>query len=483
VRALLTLLTVLLCGATTGTVAQGQAGRAEPVSLDTVLTSAQTHLPEILESLAERRVAAGEIDAAAGAFDLVFKSEGFDRIDGFYNGRAAKFSAQRPLRALGAKVYSEYKVSDGRLPIYDDIFYTNTAGRLSAGVAFSLLRDREVDARRVAEIDARLALANADLDVLMVRIGMQQRAIMAYWDWVIAGRKLDVYESLLRIALERRSALQQQVETGARARIFLTENQQNIVRRRSLVAAAQRDFENVANRLSFFYRDANGALLVPGRAQLPPQGTAERARVNLPPRDIAVLPEALARRPEIRMLETALMQAEQEIRLRQNDLLPELDLRFEVATALGEVAEGGPSRDTTDNYVGFSFSIPLERRTERARVAQAVAERDALSWKRRRVQQQLEVEIRNIFNNLNYAEQLAGLAAAEVELATAMRRAERQRFEQGASDFFLVNVREEAEADAQIKYLVATLETLTAKADFDAATINLGALGLQANGE
>ena len=51
-----------------------------------------------------------------------------------------------------------------------------------------------------------------------------------------------------------------------------------------------------------------------------------------------------------------------------------------------------------------------------------------------------------VAGDLPEARELAGLAGREVEMAQKMREAERRRFEQGASDFFLVNLREEAEA-------------------------------------
>ena len=56
--------------------------------------------------------------------------------------------------------------------------------------------------------------------------------------------------------------------------------------------------------------------------------------------------------------------------------------------------------------------------------------------------------------------------------------AERKRFELGASDFFLVNLREERVADAQIRAIRAELNGRIARTSYDAATINLAALGL-----
>jgi len=59
-----------------------------------------------------------------------------------------------------------------------------------------------------------------------------------------------------------------------------------------------------------------------------------------------------------------------------------------------------------------------------------------------------------------------------------MVEAERKKFGLGASDFFLVNIREERVADAKIRALRAELNGRIARASYDAATLNMTELGL-----
>jgi len=146
---------------------------AAPLTLEAVLESSNRHFPGILESLAARRAAEAAQLEAGGAFDLVFESEGFSRLDGFYDGTALEVTAKRPLRPLGASLYAGYRLSDGRFPVYEDVNFTNTGGALKAGVMFSLLRDRDVDERRVGELTANLELREAELELLMTRVGVQ----------------------------------------------------------------------------------------------------------------------------------------------------------------------------------------------------------------------------------------------------------------------------------------------------------------------
>ena len=333
-----------------------------------------------------------------------------------------------------------------------------------------------IDERRFREFDSRLALEQADLEVLLTRVGVQQQALLAYWAWVAAGQQLDIYENLLAIALERENGLEREVKSGRRAEIFLTENAQNITRRRTLVTTAERDFRRAGNRLAFFLRDDSGLPVIPDPARLPhPEVVTPREKAPVPPLDI---PSTLERRPELRILQTAMQRAVRKVELSENALMPQLDLNFELSQPFGDIGEGGVSRDETDAIVGLTFSVPLERRAARGKLSQAEAKLEALRAERRRLEDKVEIELRNILLELNIALRLMELAALEVEQSEIMRRAEVTRFERGASDFFLVNIREETAANARVRYFDAYRRTRIARANYDAATVNLGRLGI-----
>ena len=57
-------------------------------------------------------------------------------------------------------------------------------------------------------------------------------------------------------------------------------------------------------------------------------------------------------------------------------------------------------------------------------------------------------------------------AKEEINLASILEKAEKKRFRQGASDFFVINIREENTADARIKKIDAYLKYQKAYADY-----------------
>lgn len=457
-------------------VASAQSPTEAPLQLNEVLTSSARHFPQILESLAAQRAAQGTALEAEGAFDLVFSADARGNA-GYYDNTAVRGGARQRLRSVGGELYSDYKVSNGRFPLYQDSSYTSTAGTVRLGALFSLLRDRDIDPQRFGVVDARLNLQEAELDVLMTRIGIQERALVAYWDWVAKGRQLAVYEELLRIATQRQDGLEDEVERGARAEIFLTENLQNITRRQILVTNAERDLAIATNVLSLYYRDESGRPVIVSAERLPspfPIDTVFQEATPLP----VPLSEALERRPELSILRTAIEREQNRILLAQNQLKPRLDVFLEVQQGLGTVAEGGPSRDSTDAMAGVTFSVPLQQRAGRGRLIRAQADLDATQFQQRLREDQIELEIRNLLVDLNISRDLLMLADQEVQQSEIMRDSEVRRFESGASDFFLLNIREETAANARIRLLEAELQARIARANYDAATVDVERLGI-----
>jgi outer membrane protein TolC len=442
-----------------------------------ILSRSAAHFPQILEAFAMERAARGDLQAAEGGFDLIFNAEGYDRVSGFWTGSIIKTEARQNLRQYGAQIYGGYRLSDGVFPIYEDINFTNTWGEVKVGALFSLLRDRDIDPRRFRVTDAQIAAEQARLDVLLTQVGVQQKALNAYWRWVAAGRELQVYRNLLKIANDRQAGLEKQVSQGAKPEIAITENLQNIIRRKVFVTQAERNFTTTANDLSFYFRDSTNNLIAPSLAQLPDEIILPSLKDTVT-YDSAKINEVLENRPELRRIKLAINRAKNKIKISENNLKPKLDLNVEISRDFGNIAEGGLSRDSTDTVIGFKFSVPLQRREAKGRLSRAAAELRAARLYEQRVQDQIEVELSNILVDLTTALKLSTLAKDDVTQSSIMVEAEQNKFRLGASDFFLVNIREERAADAEIRAVRAKLNGRIARTSYDAATISLPALGL-----
>jgi outer membrane protein TolC len=459
-----------LAAAPSPAAATGAARAAPALGLDEVLTSARFHAPQVLEALARVRGAQGKLLSAEGAFDTVF-SAGADQRMGYYDGTEVGALVTKPLENTGGSVYGGYRISRGTFPIYENEKFTSEGGELKVGAVFSLLRDRLIDERRFNRQLAEGDIAFADTERMMVAVGVQTRAIQAYNAWVVAGLRLKVYRDLLALARERQAGLKRQVDEGARPRIILTENEQNILRRETLVAQSEQSLAIAATTLSLYLRDADGR---------PQVVTPDRLPDNFgPPLPVPALKQAvIERRPDVRMLDIRMRQASQRIALDRNSLLPKLDFKVEASNDFGPTGAGGSSFNGPDAKVGLTFSVPLEQRSARGRIAQTNAELDAFQQRRRFLEDQIEADITGLAIAVDNAARLVTLASDEAARANDMAVAERRRFGAGASDFFLVNVREESAADAEVRRIDARFRQIVAHADLAAATADLDALGL-----
>lgn len=450
--------------------APGPVRAASPLTLDEVLTSSRFHAPQVLEALARVRGAEGKLLSAQGAFDTVF-SAGADQRMGYYDGTEVGALVTKPLETMGGSVYGGYRVSRGTFPIYENENFTSEGGELKVGAVFALLRDRMIDDRRFARSQAEADIALADTDRLMVAVGVQTRALQAYNAWVVAGLRLKVYRELLALARERQSGLKRQVDEGARPRIILTENEQNILRRETLVAQSEQALAIAATTLSLYLRDADGRPVIVEPSRLPSNFSAPLPRPLQPKAMITA-------RPDVKAIDIRMQQASQKLALDRNSLLPKLDFKVEASNDFGPTGAGGTSFDGFDAKVGLTFSVPLQQSGARGRIAQTSAEIDAFRQRRRFLEDQIEADITGLGIAVDNSARLVMLAGDEAARAQEMAAAERRRFAAGASDFFLVNVREESAADAEVRRIDAAFRQIVAHADLAAATADLDALGL-----
>jgi outer membrane protein TolC len=445
--------------------------RTSPIALGDVLESARAHAPQVLEAITRVRAAEGRRLASEGAFDTIFSGTAETRLSGFYDGRLLSTEVTRPFAQRGGYVYGGYRLSGGDFPTYEDENFTNQWGELKIGAVFALLRDRAIDERRFALYRAETDVALAETESLLVAVGVQRRAIDAYLAWVGAGLRLAVFRDLLKIAEDRQAGFARQAATGQRPRIIVVENEQTILRRRSLVVDAERALETASVRLSLFWRGEDGLPKVPPAAALPSA---------LPP-PLPLDPEGRARalsRPDLKAIDLRIAQAAEQLRLDRNLRRPRLDLKLEASQDLGPVGEGGSSRSGTESKVGLTFSIPFEQRAADGRIAATRADIAAFELRRRQLEEEIVVALDALSADVRATGRVADLASAERDRASELARAEQRRLELGASDLFLTTVREEAAADAEVRAIDARLRQAQAHADVAAATADLGALGL-----
>ena len=422
------------------------------ISPEAVVSSSLQHFPQVIEAIQNVVENESDVVESEGSFDSRIKAGADMRSEGFYSGDAYKLSVEKPLPFLNSRVSVGKRQSYGSFPSYEGEFETQTGGEVFAGVSVSLLRNSLIDSNRYNIRWREQKAAQSKINLEQVRINVQTMALEAYWTWFIKGHENRVYQEILNLAEKRASKIAKRIKAGDLAKIYESENGQYIQKRKVQVLKSQLEFQESAFYLSLFLRDKNGAPRTLSEKDLPLVSEQTLARiVNV--KDI--YQKAMAMNLDLQILASKEKQAELDIRMGTNDILPKADVSFEWNQDQGP----GPNRLAGDeNRIMLNVEIPLEfnRGLGKRRAGKAKAAK--VKTKKKWALEKLRVRVRSLTIKINSFAEMFEVTKNEVKLAQKLAKAEQRKFSQGASDLILVNLREENMAQAQVSNLSTLLK-------------------------
>ena len=417
--------------------------RSDVLAIDEVLDSLVALDPRLEAAQRKLEAAEGKLLSARGGFDTKVKVRGLIQPISYYEHGIVDVKVEQPTPFWGLGVWAGWRLGLGEFAVYDGKLQTAQAGEVSAGVTLPLWQDGPIDRRRADLRQARIAQDQARLERDAKQLELEFKAAEAYWKWVATGLKLEIERTLLALALERDTGLRRQIELGSREAIVGVDNRRTILSREARVVAAERRFQEATLKLSLYYRDAAGEPVLAGLDRLPRRMPAAQrpGPIDIP----AEVTAALERRPDLLATLAELEQAEIELEWSENQLGPRIDLSAWVSQDLGP---GPESITPTDVTAAIEVELPIPMRKARGRVQGARAEVGRIQADLRYVTQAVTVDVRDAHTELAASFQRARLAGEQVDLARAVAEAELRRFDLGAGDLLLVNLREVSAADA-----------------------------------
>lgn len=444
---------------------------AEPVAeavltLPDVIQSVYESYPLLEVALRERDIAAGKELAAWGEFDTGLKAYSLADPLGYYKRYRTAVKLDQPLLG-GSDVFAAYKLGRGHFHPYAYEQETNRGGEFSLGIGVPLLKDRLIDKRRSGVSQAALARRAVEPAVQTQLLEFVRDASQAYWYWVATGQALQAHQQLLRLAQDRVQQIEQRVQSGDLERIARIDNQRLIASREAKVIDAQRKLQMAAIKLSLFLRTPDGQPLLPDVTLLP-----DRFPGHTPPnveqmqQDIQA---ALAARPELVELDLLIRQTGVELAQAQNSLLPKFDAVLEGSQDVGSAAFPNRSKNPFQLEIGVYGEVPLQRREARGKVAAVQGKLAQLRAKREFVANKIAAQVQDAVSALEAASGKIERTGKNLELSRQALALGREAFDAGDIDLIVLNIYEQAVADAQISWLEAQAEYFAAQADFRAA--------------
>jgi outer membrane protein TolC len=439
-------------------------GEGPALELDEVLASVEAHHPVLVSATARVRGARGNQLAAAGGFDPKLGAKGQLTPEGFYDVDALDAKLVQPTPVYGLEMFGGYRVGRGNFATYD-ARETLDGGEIKGGIRLPVLQDGWIDQRRADLRTADLGLEEAEARRNLEALALAVQAGGAYFSWVAAGEAYRVAVRLVRLAERRTAQIDTMVDAGAAPQIYRAENLRSLLKRRAKLVESRRKLEKTAIKLSLFYRGEDGEPERPPFSALP-----ERVPMGerLPEAELSAgLSRALEGRPIVAALRAKLAALEVKSELANNRVLPRLDLELAVSKDLG----ADPSDKTLEALdplsikAGLAMEFPLLLRKGRGKALEADSKVAATAAKLRFTRDKLRTEIQDLWSALRASARRAKVADLAADTAEAVAAGERARLAAGATSPFILNLREQAAADARLEEIEAraTLRiTLTA---------------------
>lgn len=435
-------------------------------NLDEVLKSSINHFPDIKKSLLEFKIAKQKERESLGSFDAKLMGTTNQRVDGYYDGDSSKISLVKPIQALNSDIEVGYRRSENSLPVYELQDETLSAGEYFIKANFSLIRDNFIDADRLKLRNSVLEKKIKKAELLAKKFETLKKAEIAYSDYQTKNLSKDIFKSLLGLSEKQQTAIESRSKRGDLAKIYITENQQYLAKRKRDLILAQQVLQDSILYLSLYYRDQNGKPIILEK---------EAAHLDLDIVDITDkklnedLELAKANNPSFLIYKYALSQLENSIDFQKNQRNPVLDLQ------LSSARDDGQGTDTLfeeENKIGLNLEIPIERNKVDSRVVGSILKRKKLLIELGFFEDKFFNYLKQLQIKINALKKAMEINQNEIAFAEKLEKAERTKFFNGDSDFILLNLREQNTADAKLKLIETKLKYVQAYAKYKELTLS-----------
>lgn len=322
-------------------------------------------------------------------------------------------------------------------------------GLLYGGISLPLGQGLLIDERRATIRNAKTGLEIGRLEDLDLKNELLYNAAYQYWNWFRAYNTLKILEDAGSVATQRLEAVKSFAVNGDRPAIDTIEAGIQVQNIQLSLVSSQLDFQQSQNVLyTFLWNEDNRP--VSNNNLTMPVNTA--FAVDMIEKDLSTLIMALniEDHPYLGQLKNKLIQLDTDMKMKKDKLKPRLNIQY------NPLSEAIGSRIITDyninNYKwGLEFKMPLFLRKERGdiKLANLKIKDTELDLQQKTVE--LDAKLNNYINEWNNTRTQIEIFQKAVQQYRQMLEAERRLFDLGESSLFLINTREQAYIQANIK--------------------------------
>jgi len=404
-----------------------------------LIHSVLKNFPLIQEAELKNEAAQGEFVSAEGAFDYKLSFKSRNRIEEKYDNNYFESSIERQTSLGGLALIAGHRQGIGHFPAYDGKYFTSGGGEIFAGITQPLLRNFKTDESRTNLKIKQIEKKQSEIQLEIKKMTSLHKALSLYYKWVLETKKLKINQEVLDLALTRHSMLEKKFKAGDIEKLKIIDNQRSIEKRQSEVVKNKIELQKIKTQLSVYLRDEEGNPL-----SLPEE----------PRPDMILLKEEMTKNqidsaniPQIHFLQLEREKLKLKADFYDQSQLPGLNLEI-----LGsrELSQNTPY-DPEVLQVGVKFDLPLENRKAEGKTVASEYKLKAIEKNKMYVESKFIQEFNFFTDAYLESRKRFEISSKEYEHTLKMANAEKSRWSQGASDLFIVNIREQDLADVEIR--------------------------------
>lgn len=404
-----------------------------------IAKSVLTYFPLIQEAELKAKSANGELTSAEGAFDnkLIFKSR--NRIEDKYDNQYFETNLERQTGFGGTTLVAGHRQGLGHFPAYDGKYRTSGAGEIFAGLSFPVLRNLKTDEFRTNLKIKQIEKKQAELESQLKKMIYLHKALTLYYKWILETQKLKINKSIFELARKRHDMIEKKFKAGDIEGVKVTDNQRAIDKRSGDIVKNEIELNKIRTELSVYLRDEQGSpVSIPLESS--PEFILQKNETSLFATDISL-------NPQMKILDLEREKLKLESIFFDQSKLPGLNLELLGAKELSSNDPYDPER----LQVAVKFDFPLENRKAEGKSVSYIYKVLAIEKNRQFLESELSQQLSFFIKASSDSKMRWEITTKEFEGSRKMAEAEKNRWSQGASDLFVVNLREQDVADVDIR--------------------------------
>ncbi len=342
----------------------------------------------------------------------------------------------------------------------DNLNNSVTPGKSSyLGVSVPLARNLLMDKRRAVLQQARIFREQSKAERLQIVNDLLAESIDAYWNWVTEYMIYQIMKDAISINKDRYRLIRIGYEQGDRPAIDTTEALAQLQSFEMARNDAWVGFRNAGLELSnYMWTVGDSSYFIP--PQVVPDSSWNKAQISsiaLPLiEDLEQI--TLSEHPKLKQFDFKLQILEIDRKLKFQELLPMVNLNYNLLNSGYNVLKGASMGFYENNYkFGFNIGMPLRLSQGRGQYRAAKIKISETNLDLAQTRLVLVNKVRYNFNNLANLQTQVALAESNLDNYQRLFRGEETRFRVGESSLFLLNTRENKVLEARQK--LAELKT------------------------